>query len=629
MQEITISGLVQEFEVGKPILNGFAMTIFRGERVGLVGKNGAGKTTLFRIITDEIGFEQGNVAVARDRTIGLISQIPRYPAGYTVTDVLKTAFAPIFELERTMTRLSEQMKSSDAPKLLRQYGEAAAAFEFAGGYEMDTRLAKVCNGLGIPQAMQTQSFDTLSGGEKSRVNLARLILEETDILLLDEPTNHLDLSGIEWLEEFLKTYQGTVLAISHDRYFLDLIVNRIVEVEGGKAEEYAGNYSYYVVEKQRRYEEKLKQYEIEQAKIAQLTAAADKMHLWAFMGNDKLHKRAFAMEKRAERIRKTERPTKDRKLTMGFGEVDFRGDDLIKLRDLSKGFDGRSLFENVTLEIGGGDRLGIIGDNGTGKTTLLKILLGEEEPDGGSIKLGPTVKIGYLPQVVRFSHPERTMLDTLIYDTDCSAQTARNRLAAFGFRGEDVFKPVSVLSGGEQSRLRLCLLMDEKINVLVLDEPTNHLDLNSREWIESAVESFEGTLIFVSHDRYFISRFAERLLIVEQGDVTDFDGVYEQYKARQERQAAIPAVEDKPKKSKQDKPKGGTKLLEKELRQVERDMEKWEQRLVELGVEVEANATDYQRLDELLTEQRSAKEELDVLFNRWAELTEELESQWH
>ena len=629
MQEITISDLVQEFEVGKPVLNGFGMTIFRGERVGLVGRNGAGKTTIFRILTGEIGFEQGSVAVARDRSLGLISQIPRYPAGYVVLDVLKTAFQPIYDLERTMTRLSEEMKSSDEPKLLHQYGEVSAAYEHAGGYEVDTRLAKVCNGLGIPQIMQQQSFETLSGGEKSRVNLARLILEETDILLLDEPTNHLDLSGIEWLEEFLKTYQGTVLAISHDRYFLDLIVNRIVEVEAGKAEQYAGNYSYYVVEKQRRYEEKLKQYEIEQAKIAQLTAAADKMHLWAFMGNDKLHKRAFAMEKRAERLRKTDRPTKERKLSMGFGEVDFRGTDLIKLRELSKGFDGRSLFENVTLEIGSGERIGIIGDNGAGKTTLLKILLHEEPPDNGTIKLGPTVKIGYLPQVVRFARPERSMLETLIYDTDCSAQTARNRLGAFGFRGEDVFKPVSVLSGGEQSRLRLCLLMDEKINVLVLDEPTNHLDLHSREWIESAVESFEGTLLFVSHDRYFINRFAERLLVVEQGGVTDFDGVYEQYKARQERYSPALVVEEKPKKAKQDKPKGGTKLLEKELRQVERDMEKWEQRLEELEGEVEVNATDYQRLDELLREQRSAKEDLDALFNRWAELTEELESQWH
>lgn len=627
MQEITITNLEHEFEKGKPVLDGFSMTIFRGERVGLVGKNGAGKTTIFRILTGEIGYDSGQVAIANHRSIGLISQIPTYPSAFTVLDVLKTAFQKLYDMELEMAQLATKMEQGDA-QALHKYGEISGAFEFAGGYEMEVNLAKVCNGLGIPESMQQQAFESLSGGEKSRVNLARLILEETDILLLDEPTNHLDLSGIEWLEEFLKTYQGTVLAISHDRYFLDLIVQRIVEVNHGKAELYEGNYSYYVVEKQRRYEEQLKRYEHEQVKINQLMEAAEKMHLWAFMGADKLHKRAFAMEKRAERLRKTDKPTKDRKITMGFEQTEFRGDDLLILKDLSKGFDGRTLFSNVNLEIRGNERVGIIGDNGAGKTTLLKIILGEEQASGGSFKLGPTVRMGYLPQSVQFAHPERSLLDTLLYEMDCSAQTARNRLAAYGFQGEDVFKTVSVLSGGEKSRLRLCLLMDEKINVLVLDEPTNHLDLNSREWIEGAVEQFEGTLIFVSHDRYFINRFAERLLIVEHGGITDFDGAYEEYKAKKERQIPMLRAE-KPKEVKKEKPKGGTKHLEKELRQVERDMERFEARLDELEVEIEENGSDYQRLEALFQEKGDTKEELDALFNRWAELTEEIESQWH
>ena len=300
----------------------------------------------------------------------------------------------------------------------------------------------MCNGLEIPQAMREQLFSALSGGEKTRVNLGRLILEDTDILLLDEPTNHLDLRATEWLEEYLDKFKGTVLAISHDRWFLDKVVHRVIEIVDGKAEFYEGNYSFYVVEKERRYQEKLRQYEKEQAKIEQLEKAADKLHLWAFMGNDKLHKRAFSMEKRIERMRTTDKPKKDRKLDIRFGERDFRGDEVMVIKGLAKRFDGRTLFSDVNLLVEGGERIALLGDNGTGKSTLIKIIMGEEQPSEGKIRMGPTVKIGYLPQIIHFSHPERSLVDTMIYDLDCSTQTARNRLAAFNFQGEDVFKPV-------------------------------------------------------------------------------------------------------------------------------------------------------------------------------------------
>ena len=256
----------------------------------------------------------------------------------------------------------------------------------------------MCNGLEISQDMRGQLFSSLSGGEKTRVNLARLILEDTDILLLDEPTNHLDLRATEWLEEYLDRYKGTVLAISHDRWFLDRVVRRVIEIHDGKAEFYAGNYSFYVEEKERRYEEKLKQYEKEQAKLEQLQEAADKLHLWAFMGNDKLHKRAFSIEKRMERIRTTDKPTKERRLDIKFGESEFRGDEVLTIKELKKSFDGRTLFDHVNLEVIGGERIALLGDNGTGKSTLLKILLGEEEPDSGKLRMGPTVKVGYLPR---------------------------------------------------------------------------------------------------------------------------------------------------------------------------------------------------------------------------------------
>ena len=324
--------------------------------------------------------------------------------------------------------------------------------------------------------------------------------------------------------------------VTHDRYFLDRTINRVIEILDGKAEFYPGNYTFYAIEKERRYQERLKQYEKEQAKIKQLQEAADKLHLWAFMGADKLHKRAFSMERRIERIRQTEKPTKARALTNRFGEKEFVGDEVLHVKDVEKSFGDRQLFGGLDLRVEGGERIALIGDNGTGKSTLLKILMGEETPDGGRVKYGPTVRVAYLPQIIRFENPQRTLVDTMLYaKRGITTQTARDRLAAFNFRGEDVFKSVSVLSGGEQSRLRLCMLMDEEINLLVLDEPTNHLDIASREWIEEAVEAYEGALLFVSHDRYFINRFATRIWELEGGVITDYPVPFARYREIKER----------------------------------------------------------------------------------------------
>ena len=629
MIDISVSNLSKEFEVGKKILDGLTFQVDQGERVGLLGKNGAGKTTLFKILTGELDWDEGEVHVAPGKGVGLISQIPVYPPAYTVEDVLQTAFDRLHAMEAEMARLAEQMGADADPALLRRYDALTAAFEAGGGYDTQTELNKVCNGLEISQDMRGQLFSSLSGGEKTRVNLARLILEDTDILLLDEPTNHLDLRATEWLEEYLDRYKGTVLAISHDRWFLDRVVRRVIEIHDGKAEFYAGNYSFYVEEKERRYEEKLKQYEKEQAKLEQLQEAADKLHLWAFMGNDKLHKRAFSIEKRMERIRTTDKPTKERRLDIKFGESEFRGDEVLIIKELKKSFDGRTLFDHVNLEVIGGERIALLGDNGTGKSTLLKILLGEEEPDSGKLRMGPTVKVGYLPQIIRFSHPERNLVDTMIYDQDCSTQTARNRLAAFNFRGEDVFKPVSALSGGEQSRLRLCMLMDEKINLLILDEPTNHLDVASREWIEEAVESYEGNLLFVSHDRYFINRFATRIWMLENGQIIDFRGTFEEYRAAQERkrlQAAVP-VKAEPEKPKKEKPRrpGGTKELEKQVAAAERAVAKAEERQYELTLKAEEVASNYLELQKVYDEQKALEEEIAALYTKWETLAAELE----
>ena len=628
MIDISVTGLTIEFEVGRKILDGLTFQVDQGERVGLLGRNGAGKTTLLRILTGELRPDDGEYRIAPGKGVGLISQIPVYPPEYTVEDVLRTAFDHLAAMEREMEALTGRMSAGDESALER-YSQLSTAYEMGGGYDVEVNLNKVCNGLDISPAMRSQLFSALSGGEKTRMNLARLILRDTEILLLDEPTNHLDLHATEWLEDYLSHYKGTVLAISHDRWFLDKVVQRCVEIKDGKAEFYSGNYSFYVEEKERRFQEQLRQYEKEQAKVEQLQEAADKLRLWAFMGNDKLFKRAFSMEKRMEKLQTVDKPTKERKMTMGFGEKEFRGDEVLEVKDLAMGFGDRQLFSGVNLEVIGGERIALLGDNGTGKSTFVKILLGELEPTAGKLRFGPTVKVGYLPQLVTFDHPERNLVDTLLYDLDCTPQEARDRLAAFNFRGEDVFKAVSALSGGERSRLKLCELMSRKINLLILDEPTNHLDVDSRDWIEEAIRAYEGNLLFVSHDRWFIREFAQRIWMLEDGKISDFRGGYEDYLAYLERQKAFakgavppPAAEEK-----KDKPKrpGGTKELEKQVAAAERAVARAEEKQYELTQRAEEVASNYLELQKVMEEQRALEEEIAHLYTEWEKLAAELE----
>ena len=625
MIEIAVRDLVKEYEIGQPVLDGLTFQVDTGERVGILGRNGAGKTTLFRILTGQERADSGDVIVAPGGRMGLISQIPVYPAGFTVEDVLRSAFDELRAMERELHTLSEELAGADRA-LLDRYDRLQVAFETGGGYEIETRLEKVCTGLGIEKEFRAKAFADLSGGEKTRINLARLILVDTEILLLDEPTNHLDLNATVWLEDYLRQYKGTVLVISHDRYFLDKTVQRVVEIRDGKAEFYAGNYSFYAIEKEKRYLEQLRQYKKEQAEVKRLTETARMMHQH---NTEHLNKRAFSIEKRIAKLRGAARPTRERTMKAGFGQAEFFADDLLSLKDLSKSFGDQKLFSDVTLRVEPGDRIALLGDNGTGKSTLLKIILDQEPADAGAVRQGITVKTGYLPQQIRFSHPERSLYDTMLYEAGCNAQQARDRLGKFLFQGEDVFKPVSVLSGGEQSRLRLCMLMDEKVNFLILDEPTNHLDLESREWIEGAVEDYEGTLLFVSHDRYFIDRFATRIWTLENGKITDFRGDYETYQAMRERQKALappPAKEEKPKKARPKRP-GGTKQLKKDLAAAEKRMEKLDGLLKELEAEKEKASSDYQRLQELTQQEADYAAEYDALMETWEALSEAIEAE--
>ncbi len=620
MVDIQVKNLTKFFVIGENLLECLSFEIQEGECVAILGRNGCGKTTLLRILTGEMDYDEGEVYVNPGKRIGLISQIPQFPYGYTVEDVLRSAYADILAVKKKMEALEKAMARSSDPELLREYDTLTNHFQAGGGYEMDVEVDKICNGLGITPEQRIQEFDSLSGGEKTRMNLARLLLEKTDILLLDEPTNHLDLRSVEWLESYIKAFKGTVLAISHDRYFIDQIAQRVIEIVDGHAEFYSGNYSFYMDEKQARFDLQMKQYEQEQAKLKQLGFTVERMKGWG-INNRTLYRRAMSIQHRMDRIRKTEKPKTEKTMKASFGERDFSGDVVCKLKGVSKGFGGRALFSDVNLNVEGGERIAILGNNGTGKSTFIKCLLGEEDC-AGKIQFGPTVKWGYLPQIIHFSHPERTLYDTMLYEKNCTPQVARDRLGQFLFQGEDVFKQVKNLSGGEQSRLRLCMLMDEKINLLILDEPTNHLDIASREWVEAAIEEFEGVLLFVSHDRYFIEKFAERIWLLEDGTIRDFRCGYSKYRSILEHEAAAKPVVAAAPKAKKEKPKGGTKENDKLIRRLEREIEKQEQLIGELDKKIEAAAADYQELTRLLEEKESAEEALMELMESWEQAQE-------
>lgn len=615
MVDISVNNLTKFFVIGENLLQGLSFEIQEGECVAILGRNGCGKTTLFRILTKEIDFDEGEVYVNPNKRLGLISQIPIFPEGYNVEDVLRSAYADLHRIQKRMRSLEDIMQTGASEAQLREYDALCNQFQAGGGYEMDVEVDKICNGLGISQEQRGQEFSSLSGGEKTRVNLARLLLEKTDILLLDEPTNHLDLNSVEWLEQYIKAFKGTVLAISHDRYFIDQVADRVIEIVDGHAEFYSGNYSFYMDEKQARFDLQMKQYEQEQAKLKQLGFTMERMKGWG-INNRALYRRAMSIQHRMERIQKTEKPKTEKTMRASFGEKEFSGDVVFKMKNVSKAFGDKVLFSDVNLNVEAGERIALLGDNGTGKSTFIKCLLGEEDC-AGKIQFGPTVKWGYLPQIIHFDHPERSLYDTMLYEKNCTPQVARDRLGAFMFQGEDVFKTVGNLSGGEQSRLRLCMLMDEKINLLILDEPTNHLDIASREWVEAAIEEFEGVLLFVSHDRYFIEKFAERIWLLECGVIRDFRCGYQKYRSILEHEAVAKQTVKQPPKEKKEKPRGGTKDSEKLVRRLEREIEKQEAAISQLDHQIENAAADYQELSRLLGEKEAAETQLMELMEQW------------
>ncbi len=626
MVEISVVHLTKYFG-DHLILDDLSLEVYSGEKVAFVGKNGAGKTTLFRILSGEEPYDAGSFSLAPGRRVGILSQLPDYPAAFTTEDVLRDAFSPLKALGDELKALEEAMRHDHSPRLLARYGTLSTEFEIRGGFDMETPLARVRAGLQIDDAMVARPFNCLSGGEKTRINLARLILMDTDLLLLDEPTNHLDIRSIEWLEEYVARYKGTVVIVSHDRYFLDNVADRVIELSEGKATSYSGNYSFFAQEKASRLETQRQLYQREQAEKKRLLDTARRMHDYAG-GNDKLHRRAFAIEKRAQRVEITDRPPVEKTMHMRFGVEAFRADDVMRIHDLGKGF-GQPLFSGVSLTVRGGERIGILGDNGTGKTTLMRVFAEELLPDKGDIWRGPTIRQAYLPQLVSFSHPERTLLDMLLYEQNESTQNARDRLGRFHFVGEDVFKEVGQLSGGEKSRLKLCLLMKDKVNLLLLDEPTNHLDIASREWMEEAVDNYHETLLFISHDRYFIARFATRLWILENGGLTDFHGTFAEYRQRETMRSAPPVLPERRAKPSVEPPptqaaKRGKeqRVRDARLRALEAEIGKAEAALEQTAYEMDSSSSDAQALTVLMERQQSLLLTRDALYSEWGALSE-------
>lgn len=539
MIEIGVSNLTKAFGADK-VFENITFDVKTKDRIGLIGRNGTGKTTLMKILAGLEEYQEGQVSRRKGLTVGYLEQIPSYDDNNTVLDVLSEAFKGLNEIKLQMDCLEKffgSMKDDELKQAVNKYSALHDIYEASGGYSINEKLGRILNGLEISEDMQKRQFNMLSGGEKTRVILGKILLEGPELLLLDEPSNHLDIKSVEWLEEYLNGYVGTVIMVTHDRYFLDRVADKIIELEYDCAQVYYGNYSKYAAEKELRFLQAMKEYEAQQKKIKKMEEQIQRYRIWGEMrDSDKMYKRAKELEKRLEKIDKLKKPIMDKKAPVfNMNGVERTGKEVIKVSNIKKAFDENILFDNVDFTLFYKDSMCILGENGTGKTTMLKIILNEINADSGEVKIGSNVKVGYLPQEVSFDREDVSIVDYFSYHYGISLGESRKELAKILFTGDDVYKNISTLSGGEKSRLRLGMLIYEDVNTLILDEPTNHLDIDSREMLEESLIEYEGTLLFVSHDRYFVEKIATCIGEIQNKKFKIYEFNYEGYRSEKQK----------------------------------------------------------------------------------------------
>lgn len=631
--------------VENQVLKNVSFHIEDHEKAAIVGINGAGKTTLLRIIVGEMTPDDGQVVLAKDKTLGYLAQNSTVDTSHTIYEELLSVKADLLRLEEKIRECENNMKHADGDALedlMKQYTSLTHAFETGGGYLYRSELVGVLKGLGFTEDEFSKPVTTLSGGQKTRVALGRLLLQNPDLIILDEPTNHLDMNSIAWLETYLLNYKGAVLIVSHDRYFLDRIAGKVIEIDQSKATTFMGNYSDYAVKKEQLRVAAWNAYMNQQREIKHQEEVIEKLKSF---NREKSIKRAESREKMLDRIEVIEKPSEvrtDMKLTLTPRILS--GNDVLTVEHLSKSFDSHKLFADVNFEIKRGEHVAIIGDNGSGKTTLLKILNGLVPADQGTFRLGSNVEIGYYDQEHHVLHSEKTLFEEISDDYPYLNNTQiRNVLAAFLFTGEDVFKRISDLSGGERGRVSLAKLVLSNANFLILDEPTNHLDIMSKEILEDALNGYEGTILYVSHDRYFINRTAHRILDLTEGQFVSYVGNYDYYLEKHD--TVMAAIEASTPQSADADNTAATKAAESEvkldwkaqkeeqarLRKKENDLKKCEEKIAELETRISeidtemsdpSIGTQVAKLQELTKEQAACQEQLEKLYEQWEELAE-------
>ncbi len=625
---------------GNQVLKDVSFVLQDKQRMGLVGVNGCGKSTLLKILAGLMDADDGSFSLGKDLSLGYMEQQFSVSGNKTVYEVLKDVFLPVFAMEEKLRQMEVDMASTQNETELKRLGDSYERlnflFEKADGYAWQSSIAGVLAGLGFEKHQWDQPAHLLSGGELTRLCLARLLLQKPDLLLLDEPTNHLDLEALAWLEKYLSEYKGAVIVVSHDRYFMDKICTHITELLLGVAETYTGNYSAYMPQRAERFEIRMRAWEQQQRLIAREEAIIAR---YKSFNREKSIKAAESREKRLEKIERLERPEDEHQVRFRFEARRRTGDDVMAVRDFEKAFDGRTLFSNVHFDLRAGDRVALLGPNGIGKSTLLRCIMGELEPDKGYIRWGANVDCGYYDQKQASLHADKTVLDE-VWDAfpRLDQSQVRGALGLFLFTGEDVFMPIHTLSGGEKGRVALTKLMLQKDNLLLLDEPTNHLDMDSREVLEDALENFEGTILSVSHDRYFINRFANRVLVLSETGVKEYKGNFDDYQARLLWESARPTEDIRyadMTKTEADKEKKKLRMAREQKKALKIRVAEAEKQIALLEEKIEAQealmatAEVYsvpEKASAAAREYQQLKDDLNQAYAAWEEAAEALEN---